>query len=133
MAALISDAMAGVVAGPGPEEELPQKTVIHFNESPETLSVDRSQPEPESDIDTIRNAPLRPQLDKLAESFHAASLQQQRLTHFDYQPFSLPSSRVGFLPSGPVELPYPPHNHSSRAHVELQSDYYAIGSFKREQ
>lgn len=41
-------------------------------------------------------AGIPPEIDSLIDGVEAASLQQRRLSLFDYQPFSLPPSRVCF-------------------------------------
>jgi hypothetical protein len=73
---------------------------VHFSsEEPHQIRV--VAPEDDDTVDVSRQHHQR-QLDSLTDSL-AASLQKQRLAHFDYQPFSLPPSRVSF----PSSVGYP--------------------------
>jgi hypothetical protein len=94
--------------GPRPEEQQEdggkyaqsrRKTPsVHFsNEEPEQIPVPPLvSPSSEAGVVDVPKRQQRQQLDSLTDSL-AASLQQQRLAHFDYQPFSLPPSRVSPL------------------------------------
>lgn len=72
-----------------------RKTIVHFSSrEPDQISgsVISSELNPAGDSD-VSAQQQRQQLDKLTDSL-SASLQQQRLTHPDFQPFSLPPSRA---------------------------------------
>jgi hypothetical protein len=68
---------------------------VHFSsEEPQQILV--VAPEDDDDVVDVSRRHHQQQLDSLTDSL-AASLQKQRLAHFDYQPFSLPPSRVSSL------------------------------------
>lgn len=64
------------------------KKHAHFQDGTEEI------PSPSARSDDAEHAAA---VEELAEGLKGSSLQQHRLTHFDYQPFSLPPSRVGLL------------------------------------
>lgn len=90
--------MASPVGNSGEHSELPEKSKpttqsgVHFQEETEEIP-----PTPSVEVRSV-SPDARPdvsgEMDKLAEGLKGTSLQQHRLTHFDYQPFSLPPSRV---------------------------------------
>jgi len=77
-----------------------KNTIVHFSSrEPDQIpgSIVSSELEPPGDAD-VSAQQQRQQLDTLTDSL-SASLQQQRLTHPDFQPFSLPPSRVSYCSS----------------------------------
>lgn len=63
---------------------------VQFRENIPTFSIPEGFDAPSA----AGTAGIPPDLDSLIDSVEIASLQQRRLSLFDYQPFSLPPSRV---------------------------------------
>lgn len=76
-----------------------KKIIVHFS-SREPDQIPGPIVSGDADVSAQRQ---RQQLDKLTDSL-SASLQQQRLTHPDFQPFSLPPSRVSCCSFPPPRL-----------------------------
>jgi len=79
-----------------------KKTIVHFSSrEPDRIpvSIVSTGLEPAD----VSDQQERHQLDQLTDSL-SASLQQQRLTHPDFQPFSLPPSRVSSAPPCPTSF-----------------------------
>ncbi|KAI5804997.1 kinase-like domain-containing protein [Geopyxis carbonaria] len=66
---------------------------VHFQEEPEQIPITPSLMT-ESPVSAQDGQSYLEDIHNLSEGLQAASLQQERLGHFDYQPFSLPPSRV---------------------------------------
>jgi hypothetical protein len=86
----------------------PKKASAHFHDAlptpaqhlfppPRSPPFPSSPPPPHLDgANDLSADAIKVDMQNLAQSLEAVSLQHQRLTHFDYQPFSLPASRVSF-------------------------------------
>lgn len=75
---------------------------VHFQEEPEQIPITPSLIT-ESLVSAQEGQSYLEDIHNLSEGLQAASLQHERLGHFDYQPFSLPPSRVStvLIPCAP--------------------------------